>query len=110
MGSFKGNGRDQGPNRRRRPRGQQSVGFLGVESLERRSLLAVTPFQPTNANIADVTNGPMASSGQTLINVYLAFQKAGDASTLPAQFPNVQFKGNTVAVGVNGTGDLNAFQ
>jgi hypothetical protein len=110
MGSFKGTGRNQGPRRRRRTQGQQPVGFLWVESLERRTLLSTTPFKPTSTNLADIQNGPMASEGQTLINLYQDYLKGDSSSQLASLFPTLQFQGSSVSIGVNGTGTFTSFE
>jgi hypothetical protein len=111
MGSFKRNGRNQGPDRRRGVKGQRRRGFPRVESLENRVLLdgGVHGWKPTSTDLADVRNGPMANEGQTLINVYQDFLKTGDASKFASSFPELRFQGNNVGISVNGTGDFNSF-
>ena len=90
------------------------------EPLERRVMLSgggyklVTPpggFQPTTQDIADYKNGPMASAGQTLINLYREyrrFQKSGaDGDFEPAaQFDDILIKGDRVGVTVRGRNGL----
>ena len=116
MGSFKADGRDQGPNRRRDKKNAKRQGFPRLEWLEGRVLLSGggggnPVWKPTSTNLADVQNGPMANMGQELIDVYQTFlNSGGDVSQLPAKFPLLQFKGNSVLVGVNsGGGDFNQF-
>src|SRR6516225_974039 len=103
MGSFKANGREQGPNRRRDRKQARRQGFLRLESLEERTLLSGNPvWHPTNNNLADVQNGPMGNLGGDLVNTYEKFlHTQGDVSQLQTQFPLLQFKGNSVLIGVN---------
>ena len=116
MGSFKAGGREQGPNRRRDKKNARRQGFSRLEWLEGRVLLSGggggnPVWKPTSTNLADVQNGPMANMGQDLIGVYQTFlHSSGDVSQLPAKFPLLQFKGNSVFVGVNsGGGDFQQF-
>src|SRR5579883_1664567 len=118
MGSFKGNGQNLGPDRRRGAKARRRKDLLKVESLEDRVLLdAATPslavsWHPTSTNLADVENGPMANEGQDLIGVYQAYlHNGGNASQFPTQFPTLQFQGNMVRIGVNATSanNFNAF-
>ena len=75
MGSFKTNGREQGPKGRRTAKPGKRRGFPRLEVLEERQLLSGgTPWHPTSTNLADVQNGPMANLGSQLINLYEAFQ------------------------------------
>jgi len=110
MGSSNRDGQAQGPEgrggKRRRRRGGP-----GIESLEGRVLLTGNTWKPTTTDLTDVRNGPMANEGQDLINVYQTFLKAGDATSLAAKFPLLQFSGNDVAVQVrsNGTATLAGF-
>ena len=111
MGSFKGKGRNQGRDSRRGAKGLRH-GFLKVESLEERVLLATAPWQPSSSNLADVKAGPMANAGQDLVNVYQAYlNNGGDAAQVAAKFPTIQFSGGMVGLDVNwnGSGDFNAY-
>src|SRR4051794_11175772 len=99
MGSSKRNGRNQGHDRRGGDKGQRRRGIPKLESLEGRVLLdgspSLIPWKPTTTNLADVKNGPMANSGRDLIDLYQAFQQAGgNASSLAARFPLLQFNGD----------------
>src|SRR5947199_10519858 len=116
MGSFKANGGEQGPNRRRTQKQARRRNSPRLEWLENRLLLTGGDggnpvWKPSSTNLADVQNGPMANLGGTLINVYETYiHNGGDASKLPAKFPLLQFKGSSVFIGVNdGGGDFNAF-
>ena len=116
MGSFKANGREQGPNRRRAQKQAKRRNSPRLEWLENRLLLTGGDggnpvWKPSSTNLADVQNGPMANLGGDLINVYETYiHNGGDASKLPAKFPLMQFKGSSVYIGVNdGGGDFNAF-
>ena len=106
MGSFKRDGQNQKPNRRRGINGPRRRGdVLGIESLESRTLLS--GWKPTNNNLADAQNGPMANEGQTLVDLYQSFLKTtGSISSLESQtqFDLLQFKGNSVFLDVKVTG------
>jgi large repetitive protein len=121
MGSNKGNGRGQGPDRRRgggSPRrrgaeGQKRRGFPRIESLEDRTLLDANTssiiWHPTDTNTADVKNGPLANSGQLLVNLYQAFQQNSDSGQLAKQFPLMYIGNGEIGVDIKGTGDLTSF-
>jgi hypothetical protein len=118
MGSFKANGREQGPNRRRNFKQARRRGFLSLESLESRTLLTgpstqslVPLWTPTSTNVRDAVHGPMANLGSDLVNVYASYlDHNGNASGLPAQFPDMVFKGSTVALDLKSLGgDFNAY-
>jgi hypothetical protein len=87
------------------------LGFLRLESLEERVLLAQLPWQPTSSNLADVQNGPMANAGQDLINIYQAYLSAGNTTNLASQFSQIKFGAGTVGVDINwnGSGDFNGY-
>src|SRR5262249_49647715 len=65
-------------------------------------------WSPTNSNILDVQNGPMANAGQQLIKVYTDYQhwvQDGSHGTFATATENsqkgiVQFSGNSVGVDV----------
>jgi hypothetical protein len=111
MGSFKRNGRNQGPDRRRGDRDQRRRGFPNVESLEGRVMLdGTSPWRPTSTDLSDVKNGPMANEGQDLINVYQAYIRAGNsAAGFATRFPLLRFQGNSVGVDIRGTGTFSSF-
>src|SRR5207248_1407459 len=98
MGSFKRNGRNQGPDRHRGDRGRRRRGFPNVESLEGRIVLDGGPngWHPTSTDLKDVLHGPMANTGQDLINVYQEFLKSGQVSSLAAKFSYIRFQGDSV--------------
>ena len=102
MGSFNGKGRHQGRDLRRGTKGRR-LGFLKLESLEERVLLASTPWQPTSSNLADIQAGPMANAGQDLINVYLAYQSGG-AATVASQYSAIKFQAGSVGIDTNWNG------
>ena len=62
MGSFKANGREQGPNRRRNTKSSKRRGFLRLECLEERQLLS-TAWVPTSTNLADAQQRPDGERG-----------------------------------------------
>lgn len=117
MGSFKANGREQGPNRRRDRNNARRRGFLSLESLETRTLMdgsggsAFNPlWKPTSNDIGDVRNGPMANLGGTLIKVYQSFVEAnGQPRQLSTKFPSLQFKGDKVLIGLNAYKEFDQF-
>ena len=119
MGSFKRNGRSQGPNRRRNKSNPQRQGFPRIESLEDRRLMSgpgTTTLQPlwtpTSANLYNVQNGPMANLGGQLISIYQQWaQNGASVSTLANDFPQIEFQGNDVGVQVKSLGgDFSQFQ
>ena len=80
MGSFKANGREQGPNRRRAQKQTKRRNFPRLEWLENRTLLdggGNPVWKPSSTNLADVQNGPMANLGGDLINVYETYIHSG---------------------------------
>ena len=110
MGSFKDKGRHQGRDLRRGTKNRR-LGFLKLEFLEERVLLATTPWLPTSSNLADIQNGPMANAGQDLINIYQA-SLSGGTSTLASQFQHDRSSsGGMVGIDTNwnGSGDFNAY-
>ncbi|MDR3632795.1 MAG: S8 family serine peptidase, partial [Isosphaeraceae bacterium] len=115
MASFKGNGRNQGRNRRRVLNTVNRRGYPRLEDLEDRTLLSATPtytpWHPTDSNLADVQNGPMANEGPDLIHIYESSQQGDStAQQLSQLYPFYQFQGNDVLVGVNSSGgDFNTF-
>ncbi len=109
MGSNKRNGRNHGPERRRKANGQLRRGLLNIESLEGRVLLASGVIQPTSSNLSDVRNGPMANEGQQLVDLYQAYLNGSTTKQLATQFPELQFQGNSVFIHTNVTGNLTTF-
>ena len=110
MGSFKRNGRNLGPDRRRGDHGQRRRDLPRVvESLEERLMLYASTFTPTTDNLADVMHGPMANEGQDLINVYQAFIKGQSATQLAAEFPSLRLTANSVGVDLKGSGNFSTF-
>uniref|UniRef100_UPI00301CE5A3 right-handed parallel beta-helix repeat-containing protein n=1 Tax=Paludisphaera sp. TaxID=2017432 RepID=UPI00301CE5A3 len=119
MGSFKADGGEKGPNRRR---GKKQVKRQGssprLEWLEGRLLLAIDAFaggnpiwRPTATEIGDISNGPMAPLGGQLIKVYQAFQSGthGDQA-LAAKFPHLEFRDGAVLMSLTTWGDFASFQ
>ena len=107
MGSFKRNGQSQGPNRRRNKSNTKRHGFLvGLEPLESRRLLSGSGsvgesnsplWTPTDTNLFDAQNGPMANLGVQLVDIYKAYVDGdGNAAALPAEFPGVEFQNGMV--------------
>src|SRR5437764_1045862 len=110
MGSFKANGREQGPKRSRDQKQARRRNSLRLEWLENRLLLSGggNPYYlPTTTNVSDVEHGPMANMGSDLINVYESSLNAhGNASGLPAKFPLLKFQNNSVMIGLNSYTDF----
>ncbi len=112
MGSFKGYGRHEGPKRRRNHRNPKREGLPSIEFLEARQLLTGDSSQipaplwrPTDTNLYDVQNGPMANMGQELISVYKAFiQSGGNTSSLATEFPEVEFNNGMIGTQVKSLG------
>lgn len=112
MGSFKGNGQNQGSERRRQGREQRRRGALRVETLEGRVLLDGSGYswKPTTTDLRDVKNGPMANLGQDFINLYQDFLKGVQPGQLQQAYPAVMFQGNMVGIQLKGLGDFTSFQ
>ncbi|MGP0069534.1 MAG: S8 family serine peptidase, partial [Isosphaeraceae bacterium] len=107
MGSFKRNGQSQGPNRRRNKSNAKRHAFLvGLEPLEERRLLSggvsessAPLWTPTDTNLFDAQNGPMANLGVGLVDVYKAYVDAnGNTSALQSEFPNDEFQNGEVGL------------
>ena len=112
MGSFKANGGEQGPNRRRNSKKSKRRGFPKLEWLEERHLLSGgSGWHPTSTNLADAQNGPMANLGTDLVKVYSQFQSGhGDTAKLAAAFPYLEFQNDSVFVGMSSYKDFSTFQ
>src|SRR4051794_30114789 len=118
MGSFKGEGREQGrPGRRRGPSGRGRPVAPNFEWLEGRALLAIgdglRPQQPTSPDLADVQNGPLSNTGQVLISIYQEYQtylrNGGNGPFVSRLADRVFFQGANVGVDISATGDLNDY-
>ena len=108
MGSFKRNGRNQGPDRRRGDKGQRGEASRASSPWKAGLLLATGSWKPTTTNLADVQQRPDGQRGpgpdQRLSG--LPARTATPRSS-PRKFPLLQFQGNSVAIEVNGTGNFN---
>src|SRR5262245_19452122 len=121
MASFNGYGRQDGPARRRNKKNPQRQGQPRIEFLEDRQLLAggtdpasnIPPptWLPTNTNLFDARNGPMANLGVGIVNVYQAYiQSGGQVAHLATQFPTIQFHNGLIGLSVKSLGgDFNQF-
>jgi hypothetical protein len=109
MASFKGFGRNKGPKSGQGQRSQRRNGRPSLETLEPRRLLTMGPtvqplspvpvWTPTDTNLFDAQNGPMANLGVGLVNIYKAFvQSGGNAAQVEAQYPDVFFQNGMVGV------------
>ncbi len=122
MGSFKGYGRPEQPSRRRSQKNPKRNGLPLVEFLEERRMLSgsTTPsstipaplWTPTDTNLADAQNGPMANLGVALVDIYQSYvQSGGQTSQLPAAYSEIQFNNGMVGMEVKSLGgDFGQFQ
>ncbi len=120
MGSFKSDGEDRNPGRRRgsKPGRKRVVPRLEAESLEARQLMAgpgdqAPAWRPTSLDPADLKNGPLARAGQELAGVYREFQSFQMSGRPVEQFqssnPSLRVRNGTVAVTINAYGDLTTY-
>ena len=88
MGSFKGYGRPTEHSRRRRQQDKRKRGeSLRIEFLEERRMLSgngstsstipAPLWTPTDTNLFDAQNGPMANLGQQLVDIYQSYVETG---------------------------------
>ena len=116
MGRINGNDGDQGSKSRKplRSRGRRPR----VECLEERTLMANSGlggppvFHPTNNNLSDVQNGPLALAGADIIKVYQEFQAYQQAGSIGTFVPSDKFlrvQGSSIGLDIRGYGDPNAF-
>jgi hypothetical protein len=123
MASNKGYGLDQGSKRRLWQRKQRRKGDSPrLELLENRLLLTggggsstTVPgpvWTPTDTNLFDAQNGPMANLGTALVSIYQSFvQSGGNTAQLDTQFPQVEFQNGLVGVLVKSLGgDFSQFE
>ena len=125
MGSFKGNGRGDGPKRRPDDVRRRRQGLLQMETLEERRLLATTAsaalggapnWHPTTTNLFDGQNGPLANLGKDTVKVYaeyLSFEATHPSTKFVSSLSNrVYFSadGNSVGIDVRGYGDFNTYK
>src|ERR1700733_15184799 len=98
MASFKGYDREDVQKQRQGQRKRRRNGIPRIEFLEDRQLLSgvtgTTPpplWTPTNTNLLDAQNGPMANLGVNAVGVYKAFiDSGGNTSDLAAEFPSIE--------------------
>jgi hypothetical protein len=117
MGSFSNEGRrDRNGQRRRRHQVRERLRPL-MESLEARTLLSNSPpnWKPTNNNLADYQNGPMALAGQYLVTLYEQYQSYVQTSNGQQPFQSnlsslIEIKGDQVGVDVTGWGNFSTFE
>jgi large repetitive protein len=119
MGSFKGKGRGQGSFRS--AKGRSKPRTINLELLEERCMLTggggslngPPTWHPTNSNLSDALNGPMANAGTDLINIYSEYQAfvsnhiGGEFN--PAQSNIIFFQGNDVGIDIRGFGNQTSF-
>jgi large repetitive protein len=129
MKSFKESGLWAGPGRRRRPRNLRRNAAPWAEFLESRQMLSggvtnPTPipaplWTPTDTNLFDAQNGPMANLGTTLVSIYHSCStglaqaavagsqssaSAAVADQLASQFPTVEFHDGLVGMDIKSLG------
>ena len=121
MASFSGNGRHEGPARRRGKKNPRRQGLPRIEFLENRQLLATSTggggtlpppiWTPTNSNLFDAQNGPMANLGTAAVGIYQAYiQNGSGASQLAAMNPAIEFQNGMIGMQVKSLGgDFNQF-
>ena len=125
------------PSRRSgRPSVVRRLPTLLVESLETRQMLTATAvgtaaipaayFTPTDTNLFDAQNGPLANLGTSLVSVYQSYATdfaasvaAGQvspaaatalASQIATQYPSMEFEDGLVDMDINSLGgDFNSF-
>jgi hypothetical protein len=120
MGSFKGNGRGEGSNRRTDDARRRRQGRLDLESLEERRLLsgpqAIVPptWHPTDNNPFDVQHGPLANLGKDAIQSYrdyLNYEQAGAHGAFqPSLGKQIAFRNTSIGIDVRGYGDFNTYK
>ncbi len=108
-------------NSRRKTRPRRRVRTPRLERLEDRTMLDVggganivtqapEQWKPTNTNLADWQNGPMANEGQDLVQLYqqyLSYEQKPTTSTFTSPFADlIQFNGAEVGVDVRTYGNF----
>jgi large repetitive protein len=118
---------------RRRSRASKSLIAPLVELLENRQLLATAIMGPTNipapywtptdSNLFDAQNGPMANLGPEIVSIYQSYAtgiaasnasgnsasaavSASVADGLAAQFPTIQFQNGLVGMDIKSLGGI----
>ena len=117
MASFNDNRRGEGPKRRPGDPRRRRQSVLAMELLENRRLLAATPssstWHPTDSNLLDAQNGPMANLGPDSIKVYsqfLTYVAAGAKGTFnPTTTAPIEFVGVDMGIDIRGTGSLTTY-
>ena len=129
MKNFKESGLRAGSGRRRRPRNPRRNALPWAEFLESRQMLSggvtnSTPiptrlWTPTDTNLFDAQNGPMANLGTTLVSIYQSYStglaqaavagsqssaSAAVADQLASQFPTVEFHDGLVGMDIKSLG------
>src|SRR5271165_2452740 len=97
MGSFKGYGRPEESSRRRNEKTPKRKGHPRIEFLEDRRLLSgggntdtaipAPLWTPTDTNLFDVHNGPMANLGGQLISIYQSYVDGVNTTQIASQNP-----------------------
>jgi hypothetical protein len=119
MASFKGYDRSEGQKRRQGLKKPRRQGIPRIEFLENRQLLTGSPtdvvllpiWTPTDTNLLDAQNGPMANLGATTVDVYKTWlDSGGNSSALASEFPALEFQNGMVGLSVKSLGgDFNQF-
>ncbi len=121
MASFKDNGRGESPKRRLGDPRRRRASVLAMERLENRRLLSggggtgtAPTWKPTDANLADAQNGPIANLGPAGVNLYqeyLTYVADGAKGTFSTPLSKtVYVVGTDVGMDVRGYGNFATFE
>ena len=105
MGSFKANGREQGPNRRRNVKSSKRRGLPRLESLEERQLLQHGLDADLDGPGRPCATGPWPTWESQLINVYQTYHhQHADGAALAGQVPPLRVQEQLGPRGHHGAG------
>jgi hypothetical protein len=116
MGKFSGNLRPEKSLRRRNSKNPKRSGRPTIEFLEARTLLTggngggstsipAPLWHPSNTNLFDAQNGPMANLGSDVVGIYKAYvQSGGQTSQLASEFPKIEIQSGMVGLQLKSLG------
>jgi hypothetical protein len=118
MESFKAFGRNWGAQGRKGRKNAKRNEAPRIEFLEERRLLtSSSPYPspvwtPTDTNLFDAQNGPMANLGTGLVSVYTTFVNSeGSTAELATEYPDFMFQNGMVGVQLKSLGgDFSQYQ